>query len=108
MIETTHRASVMHTKSNRQAFVTFGQFKHDAAIRAAKKVQDILGIETEGFCLVYGVPWMNSTLDTAGVFLGDMVFASVTEVSPTGPVSKILLETPSGWRHITKDDLNIV
>ena len=108
MIETTHRASQMHTTSNRQAFVTFGQFKHDASIRAAKKVQDILGIETEGFCLVFGVPWMNSTLDSGGVFLGDMVFASVTEVSDAGPVSKILLETPTGWRHITKDDLNII
>jgi hypothetical protein len=98
----------MHTTSNRQAFVTFGQFKHDAALRAAKKVQDILGLETEGFCLVFGVPWMNSALDSGGVFLGDMVFASVTEISDTGPVSKILLETPTGWIQVKKGDIKII
>jgi hypothetical protein len=51
---------------------------------------------------------MNSTLDSGGVFLGDMVFASVTEVSDTGPVSKILLETPTGWIQVKKGDIKII
>lgn len=105
MTHTSHRASEMHTTSNRTAFVRFGQTKHDACLRAAKKVRDILGLETEGCCLVYGVPWMNSTVDSGGVFLGDLVFASVTDITVTGPVSRIFLETESGWRQVTADDV---
>lgn len=101
----THRKSENHTTSNRQAFVRFGQSKHDACLRAARKVQEILGLETEGCCLVFDVPWMNSTLDTGGAYLGDLVFATVTEISPKGPVSKVLLETADGWRHVTIEDV---
>jgi hypothetical protein len=100
-----HRKSENHTTSNRHAFSRFGQSKHDACLRTSRKVREILGIETEGCCLVFDVPWMGSTLDTGGAYLGNLVFATVTEITPKGPVSKVLLETDDGWRHVTNEDI---
>lgn len=67
---------------------------------------DILGVQTEGCCLVFDVPWMSSTIDTGGAYLGNLVFVAVSEITPKGPVSKVLLEDKDGWRQVTKEEID--